>query len=172
MLISERTSLALDEIVGAFFDLNRSFDRAVSIMQNKFSMPNAANIIHHKLAHLFPLLADVVSEFKDEYNMTTIYPETHRDERDYNDLAQMMGTLLKEMEEVYQMITMTYDMAAESRELNVAAMLMRLTRMFTVVMGQVITLSDKAKELPTAYDQYDAHIERWGINGIEINGEF
>ena len=51
MSISIKTSEALDLLVGKAFDLNRSFDRAVSIMQNKWCMPNAANIIHHNLAH-------------------------------------------------------------------------------------------------------------------------
>ena len=93
MSISFKTSEALDLLVGKSFDLNRTFDRAVSIMQNKWCMPNAANIIHHNLAHLFPLLADVISGFKDNWSLTTVYPETHMDDRDYDNLLSMMTIL-------------------------------------------------------------------------------
>ena len=49
MMLSERTSEALDILVGQYFQLNRTFDRCVSWMEVKFAMPNAANIIHHIL---------------------------------------------------------------------------------------------------------------------------
>ena len=78
MNFSQKTSEALDLLVGKAFDLNRSFDRAVSIMQNKWCMPHASDIIHHNLAHLFPLLADIISGFKDSWNVPTVYPETHK----------------------------------------------------------------------------------------------
>lgn len=168
MYLSDKTSEALDEIVGGFFNLNRSFDRAVSIMQNKWAMPKAATIVHKNLAHLYPLLADVVSEFKDEWNVTTIYPETHRDDRDYSDLRDMMDTLAREYGEVYEMVKLTYKIAKEEGDLNACAMLLNLVEKMTMVMGQVLTLKDKAEQMPTDYDMYDAHIEYWGINGLEI----
>ena len=166
MLISEKTSLALDELVGAYFDLNRSFDRAVSILQNKFSMPNAAIIIHHKLAHLFPLMADKVTEIKDLYNLETIYPETHRDSRDYMDLKNMMDTLLKEVSDCYSIIKLVNEVATENKDYNVQAELVRLMNYHSLIMGQVITLRDKAEQMPTDFDNYDRHIDSWGIVGI------
>lgn len=169
MFLSEKTSEALDEIVGGFFSLNRSFDRAVSIMQNKWCMPQASAIIHQKLAHLFPLLADVVSEFKDEWNMATVYPETHRDDRDYTDLQDMMETLLRECGEIYEMTKLVYKIAKEEGDLNACAMLIHLTEMITKVISQIITLRDKAEQMPTDYNTYDHDIEKWDINGLEIN---
>ena len=64
MSISMKTSESLDLLVGKAFDLNRSFDRAVSIMQNKWCMPNASETIHINLAHTFPVMADKISEIK------------------------------------------------------------------------------------------------------------
>lgn len=168
MYLSDKTSEALDEIVGGFFSLNRSWDRAVSIMQNKWAMPQAANICHLHLAHLFPLLADVVSEFKDEWNVPTVYPDTHRDARDYADLKDMMETLTRECGDVYEMVKMTYKIAKDEGDLNACAMLLGLTEKLTKVMGQVFTLRDKAEQMPTEYDMYDAHIQYWGIVGVEI----
>ena len=168
MIISEKTSEALDFLVGKAFNLNRSFDRAVSIMQNQWCMPNAAEIIHHRLAHLFPLLADIISGFKDNWNLTTVYPETHEDKREYSNLANMMDSLYAEVIDYYIMIKMTYKLAEDENDLNVMAMLIDFMNKITIVVAQVNTLKDKAQQMPKDFDRFDAHISEWGIIGINL----
>lgn len=168
MCISLKTSESLDLLVGKAFDLNRSFDRAVSIMQNKWCMPNAANIIHHNLAHLFPLLADVISGFKDNWNLTTVYPETHKDDRDYSNLLDMMTILRNEVLDFYEMIKMVYKIAEEENDFNTMAMLIDFMNKLTIVVSQMYTLKDKAEQMPTDWDTFDNHISQWGINGLNI----
>lgn len=168
MNISFKTSEALDLLVGKSFDLNRTFDRAVSIMQNKWCMPHAADIIHHNLAHLFPLLADVISGFKDNWNVTTVYPETHKDDRDYDNLLSMMTILKNEILDFYEMIKMTYKLAEEENDFNAMAMLMDLMNKLTIVVAQVFTLYDKAEQMPTDFDVFDNHISQWGIKGLNL----
>ncbi len=168
MMLSNKTSDALDVLVGACFDMNRTMDRMTSIMQNVWSMPQAADIFHHKLAHLWPLLADEVSGFKDQYNMTTVYPETHRDSREYKNLFDMMSVLLKEVEGVYEIVRQTYYIAKENRDLNANVMLQDFMRKLTIVISQIITLRDKAERMPTDYDTYDFRIKDWGIVGVEL----
>ena len=168
MFLSDKTSEAFDILVGKSFDLNRSFDRAVSVMQNVFSMPQASDIIHHNLAHLWPLIADEISGFKDQYNVLTYYPETHGDGRTYDNLLSMWETMLGEIEDFYEMIRMTYKVAKENDDFNACAFLMRLMRILSIVISQVITLRDKAKEMPTDYDSYDRHISSWGIDGVDL----
>lgn len=168
MSISFKTSEALDLLVGKSFDLNRTFDRAVSIMQNKWCMPHAGDIIHHNLAHLFPLLADVISGFKDSWNLTTVYPETHKDDRDYNDLLSMMTILKNEILDFYEMIKMVYKLAEEENDFNVMAMLIDLMNKLTIVIAQVFTLYDKAEQMPTGFDIFDNHISEWGITGLDL----
>lgn len=168
MSISLKTSESLDLLVGKAFDLNRSFDRAVSIMQNKWCMPNAANIIHHNLAHLFPLLADVISGFKDNWNLTTIYPETHKDDRDYSNLLDMMTILRNEVLDFYEMMKMVYKIAEEENDFNTMAMLIDFMNKLTIVVSQMYTLKDKAEQMPTDWDTFDNHISQWGINGLNI----
>lgn len=168
MMLSDKTSEALDYLVGAYFDLNRTFDRAVSVMEVKFAMPNAANIIHHKLAHLWPLMADVVSGFKHQWNVMAVYPETHRDARDYDNLEDMMGILLKETLDVYEIIKQTYAIAKDEHDFNANAMLQNLMQDMNKVIAQVIVLDDKAKQMPTDFDNYDRHIDSWGIIGLEL----
>jgi hypothetical protein len=168
MSISLKTSESLDLLVGKAFDLNRSFDRAVSIMQNKWCMPNAANIIHHNLAHLFPLLADVISGFKDNWNLTTVYPETHKDDRDYSNLLTMMTILKDEVLDFYEMIKMVYKIAEEENDFNTMAMLIDFMNKLTIVVSQMYTLKDKAEQMPTDWDTFDNHISQWGIDGLNI----
>ena len=168
MMLSNKTSDALDVLVGACFDMNRTMDRMTSIMQNVWSMPQAADIFHHRLAHLWPLLADEVSGFKDQYNMTTVYPETHRDGREYKNLFDMMSVLLKEVDGVYEIVRQTYYIAKENRDFNANVMLQDFMRKLTIVISQIITLRDKAERMPTDYDTYDFHIKDWGIVGVEL----
>lgn len=167
--LSDATSKSLDVVVGGFYDLNRTYDRCVSILQNTWSMPQASDIVHHKLSHLFPIMADFVADFKSQYNVNTAYPETHADARTYTNLLDMMETVLKETGNQYEMIKATYKVAHENGDVNACAMLFRLTRMMSVVMDQVITLRDKAEQLPTYYDAYDRHITSWGIDGIDLD---
>lgn len=167
MMLSDKTSQALDILVGQYFQLNRTLDRMCSWMEVEFAMPNAANIIHHKLAHLWPLMADTVSDFKHQWNVATYYPETHGDNREYRDLEDMMDTMLKEALDVYQVIKQTYQIAKEEGDFNANAMLQDLMEDMNEVIAQVMVLDDKAKQMPTDYDAYDAHIGYWGIVGLE-----
>lgn len=168
MFLSKRTSAAFDELVGAFFDLNRTVDAMCSVLLNKWCMPQAENILHHKHAHLYPLLADEFSEFKADCNMKTAYPQTHQDSRDYSNLLDMMDTYLKEVLEVYEMLKMVYKLAKEEGDLNACAMIINFMPKMTKVIGQVYTLRDKAEQMPTDYDKYDYHIATWGIVGLEL----
>lgn len=169
MLISEETSRALDVLTGAFFDLNRTLDRCVTWMQNEWSMPNAADIVHHNLAHLMPLVADEITAIKDNYNMTSVYPATHEDSRTYQDLADMMETVLDEFTETYTMLKLTKDIIKKNDDFNVLSDLYRIMRQFNIIMGQIYTLRDKAVQMPVAYDTYDRHISSWGIDGVDLN---
>lgn len=167
MRLSDKTSQALDILVGQYFSLNRVFDRAVSWMEVEFAMPNAANIIHHKLAHFWPLMADMVSDFKHQWNVTTVYPATQAASQGYENLEELTDHLLNNTTLVYDVIKQTYQIAKEEGDFNANAMLQRLMQDMNKVIGQVILLNDKAKQMPTAYDEYDRHIDSWGIVGLE-----
>jgi len=167
MLISKETSDALDVLVGAFFDLNRTLDRCVSWMQNVWSMPRAAEIIHHRLAHTMPLMADSLTEIKDNYNMTSTYPQTHADSREYKDLLDMFQTVLNEFSEVYTMINMVRKTVLDHEDFNVLVDLHEFMRQYNKIMGQIYTLKDKAEQMPDRFDKFDRHITSWGITGLE-----
>lgn len=168
MYLSDKTSEAIDVLVGMAFDLNRTFDRAVSYMNNTWCMPQASEIIHIRLAHLFPLLADQLTEFKDKCNLASTYPATHGDSRTYDNLLTMMETLLEEVGNFYEATKMTYGIAQDEGDLNACAMLYEFVNKIMVVVAQVITLRDKAEQMPTDYVTYDQYISSWGISGVEL----
>lgn len=168
MLIHEETSEALDVLYGAFFDLNATLDRVASVMLNDFSMPNAGEIVHLNISHTMPLLADVVSEIKDNYNLSSIRPEVHKDDRNYSNLSDMFSTVLKEFSEVYEIMNKVVDIAIAHRDRNVTSDMYRLFRKYNIIMGQVNTLNDKAHQMPTDFDKFDFNISKWGIKGVKL----
>jgi hypothetical protein len=167
-LIHEETSEALDVLYGAFFDLNATLDRVASVMLNDFSMPNAGEIVHLNISHTMPLLADVVSEIKDNYNLSSIRPEVHKDDRNYSNLSDMFSTVLKEFSEVYEIMNKVVDIAIAHRDRNVTSDMYRLFRKYNIIMGQVNTLNDKAQQMPTDFDKFDFNISKWGIKGVKL----
>ena len=44
--------------------------------------------------------------------------------------------------------------------------LIQLMNYHSLIVGQVVTLRDKAEQMPTDFDNYDRHIDSWGIVGI------
>ena len=93
MLITKETSKDLDTLYGQFFNLNSLFDRAVSVMLNDWAMVQASDIIHHKLAHLFPLMADMVSEIKDDVKRDLKPYDVYNTKRLHNQFSGL-GTML------------------------------------------------------------------------------
>lgn len=167
MLINLETSEALDILYGSFFQLNALLDRAQSVLNNDFTMPNASKYIHN-LAHNCSGLADVVSEIKDNYNLSSIRPEVHKDDRNYSNLADMFSTVLKEFSEVYEIMNKVVDIAIAHRDRNVISDMYRLFRKYNIIMGQVNTLNDKAQQMPTDFDKFDFNISKWGIKGVKL----
>lgn len=166
MFLNKETSESLDILYGAFFDLNATLDRVASVMLNDFSMPNASDIVHHRISHLMPILADDISTIKDNYNESSIRPMVHKDDRNYSNLKDMFETVLKEFGEVYEIIKMTDKVARENQDFNVHGDLIKFMQKFNIVIGQIITLRDKSLQLSTDFDVFDRHIDSWKIDGL------
>lgn len=166
MLISQETSHALDLLYNKFFDLNSLFDNAVSYMLNVWCMPNASEIIHLNLAHTFPLMADSISEIKDNYDERSTRTELPNHDEEYGDIADMMNLLYENCENTYELIKATFNIAMEHNDVNVVCDLSEFQKSFNKIIGQVITLKNKADQMPTEYDKFDRHIDKWGIVGL------
>lgn len=168
MLINEKTSKELDILYGQMFSLNSVFDNACSFMLNEWAMVQAENIIHHNLAHLFPLLADKVSGIKDDYDMRSIRPVVPEHSETYENLVDMFDKLLDECTATYEMIKIVNNTAIENGDFNVQVGLISLMQDYSKVYGQVLTLNNKAHQLVDNFERFDAHIDNWGIVGLEM----
>ena len=166
MLISKKTSEALDILYGQFFNLNSLLDNAVSFMLNEWAMVQASEIVHLRLAHATPLLADRISEIKDDYDERSIRPEVPEHREQYGSLKDMFDTIYDEFEATYHMIVLTNKIALEEGDINVHAGLMEFMRAFNKVIGQIITLKNKADQ-GLDFDTFDFRIKDWGIVGLE-----
>lgn len=164
--ISNDTSDALDILYNQFFTLNSIFDNAVSYMLNEWCMPNASNIIHLNLAHTFPLLADKVSEIKDTYNLRSIRLDIDKHDETYLNLEDLTKTLVDNCNVVQSMFVSVFKIANENAEISVISQLIDVQKDFNKLYAQVLTLHDKAKQMPEEYDKFDRHISTWGIVGL------
>lgn len=166
MLINEQTSKELDILYGQFFNLNSGFDNAVSFMLNEWAMVQASEIIHQNLAHLFPLLADKVSEIKDDYDERSIRPVVSEHAESYDNLVDMFDALLEECTATYEMIKIVNNTAVENGDFNVHVGLISLMQDYNKVIGQVITLDNKAHQLVDDFISFDTYVKDWGIAGL------
>ena len=94
-LLSEKTKLVLEKIIQHCFYINRMADRMVSVLSVKFVMPNTSNIIHKNYAHWAPVYADLISDYMDSRDCTTIYGETPRGDQEYENPLDCINKALE-----------------------------------------------------------------------------
>ena len=81
----------------------------------------------------------------------------------------MFDYIYGEFEATYHMIVLTNKIALEEGDINVHAGLMDFMRKFNKVIGQIITLKNKADQ-GLDFDTFDFRIKDWGIVGLD--GEY
>ncbi|MEG2013927.1 MAG: hypothetical protein RR063_12110 [Anaerovoracaceae bacterium] len=167
MLISNETNEALDILYSQYFNLNSLCDNAVSFMLNNWAMVQANDIIHHKLCHWYPLGADEISSIKDNYDLKSIRLEVPEHSEEYSNLAELFDRIYNEHETTYKMIKMVNKVAIDNGDLNVQYELVKVIKHFNIIIGQIITLMNKAHQMPNDFDTFDRHISSWGINGLD-----
>jgi len=113
LLISEKTSKALENLMGMFFQMNRILDRAQSQLSVKFVMPNTSRIVHIKWSHAMPLVADKIADYCDERNYAVSYPATTADYTDYSNLTEIFDRALDYMCDIESATKECIDIARE-----------------------------------------------------------
>jgi len=142
-LISEQTNAKLDELVTMFFAGNRLADRGMSQLDVKFCMNKTASILHTKVAHLFPSLADVVSDYQASRNNKTIYGLTPRDETEYASPMEFFERLAEFMVEVESFIFECYETAKEDEDFMTKSFLESFILQMLPLTKQCLLLVDK-----------------------------
>jgi hypothetical protein len=157
-LIPENINSKLDEIVTECFALNRLCDRAMSILSIKFVMNKTVNIIHPKIAHKFPALADVVSDYQGSRNNLTIYGLTPLDATDYADPLDFFNRLLDEMYNFEALLSEALDLSDEE-DASTYAFILRFIEQVGKVTEQIILLVDKGTAYKGDWMLFDHNIE-------------
>lgn len=116
-LISQKTAISLENLMGLFFTLNRLLDRAQAQLSVKFVMPKTSNIVHIHWSHIMPLVADKISDYCDDRNYAVNYPATTQDYTNYNNLMEMFTKILDYMIEIEGTVAECVDLAEEENDI-------------------------------------------------------
>lgn len=171
-LISESVNKKLDEIVTFCFLGNRISDRAMSVLDVKFVLPNTASILHNKLAHLFPQLADVVSEFQGSRNCLTVYGMTPLDDTDYLSPQSFFVKILEYMQDLESLCFDTRDVAKEDRDYATLSFIDDFIELLIPVTKQCLLLVDKGDAYAGDWMKFDHDIDKFIVLGSLVDGEW
>lgn len=162
-LISDNINSKLDEIVTKCFEGNRIADRGMSILAVKFAMNKSESILHPKIAHLFPALADKVSGYQDSRNCLTFYGVTPADRSDYDSPLEFFDKLYYFMLDLEALICDTVDMTEEDHFTH--AFLLEFSRSIAELTAQCQLLLDKATFHNGDWMAFDHRIDEFIILG-------
>lgn len=141
-LIPDGLNGKLDEIVTKCFLGNRIADRGMSILSVKFAMNKTEKHLHPELAHKFPQLADVVSEFQGSRNNLTFYGATPEDKSDYSHPSEFFEKMLDYMYDLETLIAESAD-AAKEEDFATYSFLVKFMPKISEVTAQCVLLADK-----------------------------
>lgn len=159
MLMSENTSNAIDKIVQRFFWMNRIGDNLVTNMSIKWSMVEAANLMHHNIVHRYPLVADTYSEIQDQFNVRTKYLETPANTIEFSSLLEGFQYMLDELMITNDVIVDAIMIAEREQDINVKVLLEKNLADLTKYINQHIILRDKAQLYGDNYIDFDIHFK-------------
>ena len=135
----------LEDIISHCFYSNRIIDRMCSVISVKFVMPNTSNMIHHKLAHLYPLLADEISDYMDSRDCTTIYGATIAGDQNYDDYIECFRIMLEINLNLESLIKNAIIAAQTNGDYSTKVYLENFLLKIIPITRDVMTLLDKAE---------------------------
>jgi len=161
-LIPEQINKKLDEIVTKCFEGNRIADRGMSVLGVKFAMNKTEEVLHEKLAHFFPKLADVVSSFQGSRNNLTFYGATPADNSDYSHPLEFFERLLDYMMDLETLISEGVELSMKE-DIPTFSFLVSFSRQIAQVTNQCLLLLDKAELYKDDCKTFDERIESFVI---------
>lgn len=160
-LIKEETKKKIEELVAAQFQLNRYFDRAMSVLDTKFAMNNFVGLAHPKLAHIYPLVADEYADILIRYNYPVVYLTTVKDDTDYASPMEFFEGQLERHILIYELIRDAIKVALKNDDYNVETDLKHLLRQWNRFIGQSYLLRDKALSVNGNWAMFDGFAEQY-----------
>lgn len=94
----------LSDIQTLLFIGNSVFDNAVYQLSTKFVMPRTTEIVHHRLAHEFPVLADVITDYADDRGVYLDRKNVPAQTKEYKDTREIFYDLLEYMRNLEKLV--------------------------------------------------------------------
>lgn len=110
-LISDTMAKECEALIGLCFAGNRLLDRIKAELEIRFVMPITSNIVHLKMAHQMPLLADEIGDYLESRNYSEGYPMTMADFTVYNSSRECFDKILDYYVDLEQAIIVAIDKA-------------------------------------------------------------
>lgn len=161
-LLNAKVKASLEEIIGKCFYNNRMLDRIVSILSVKFVMPITGNLIHHRLAHLYPNIADLVSDYMAERNCTTVYIATPTGNQDYDNPLDCFNYMLELNLDLENIVKKAIKISHDEGDYTTTVFLDSFLRKLILITDDMLLLVDKATmygNSNSAWMKYDKDIE-------------
>jgi ferritin len=158
-LISQEINSRLDLLVGKFFEANRIMDRGCSVLDAMFAMNKTSEILHKKLAHLYPQIADKLSTYQSQRNNLTMYPQTPMDSTDYPTPLSFFERMLNFQIEIENSCYEVCEFAKESDDYMTSVFLDSFMLSLIPVTHQLLLLTDKAEIYGGNFMGFDHRIE-------------
>lgn len=160
MNVNKETISGLYELIKECFVYNRLVDRMVSVLGVKFACNNSADLIHHGIAHYFPVLSDEIGErCLERYNIDVIYGATPAGDADYNSVEQILTDLEEYTISFQSMMMGVCKIALDHYDYQVFADLQDLLKDYNKIVEQTILLKDKIGIYGSNIASFDAHIK-------------
>lgn len=149
-LINEKVSESLNELVRLCFESNAILDRIVNIFNCKYNMPQTSNILHQRLAHVYPtLFADKLTDYGLLRNDDSKYGNIPIINKDYNNILDAFNDIVGVQMKIEEQVKKTIDIANENKDYS--------TRIFieNFYIDTVILYTKQSLMLKKAVDDYE-----------------
>ena len=160
-LINDSVNNKLNEIIKMLFLGNRIMDRALSVMSVKFCMTKTSDLIHPRVAHIYPKLADIISDYQSSRDCLSVYGLTPLEETDYNDPMEIFDRMIDYQEDLESLITESIELAQSESDYTTKVTLEDFLLSLVPLMNQLLLLADKMEAYKDQWMLYDANVEDW-----------
>lgn len=155
---------ALTGLYGLCFTGNSICDNFVTQLDVKFVMPNTSNIVHYRIAHILPLIADNIAEYAAARNSYLHRPAVSAHMEDYENLTDMFNDLLDFMISVEKEIGKVMELAKQEDDKQTLKHLDKLIRKFVPLTKMALGFVDYIEmngDTPSQRMQMDSNINKF-----------
>lgn len=144
-LIQKEVKETLEKIVSHCFYANRIIDRICSILSVTYVMPITSDIIHHQLAHRYPILADDITNYMDSRDCTVVYGETPKGDQTYDEAIECFNKILEMNLKLESLIKEAIIITENNKDYTTKVYLERYLLKILPITSDILLLIDKAE---------------------------